>query len=155
GYATDEHTTGSSQPTGVDGEVYINSPAPVLNAEGHYGFVQKDGNGTLDRLFDYFADNPVYLKGNINNAYGLDVNNFTGTASSTYGVYTTSNAGANDYAVYTGGTAKSYFGGNVGVGTTSPGTALGVAGRLLVNGDVMVDNFGSGNLRTTGSVYTT
>jgi hypothetical protein len=39
-----------------------------------------------------------------------------------------------NYAVYADGTTKSYFGGNVGIGTVSPTSALHVNGNLSVSG---------------------
>ena len=44
-----------------------------------------------------------------------------------YGLYVEdSTAATNNWAVYTAGTTKSYFGGNVGIGTTGPQSALHV-----------------------------
>ena len=72
--------------------------------------------------------------GVITNAYGFKHGNFT-SATNNYGFYTSQNSGSANWAVYTAGTAKSYFAGSVGIGSgaTSPSTVLqlGQAGTTL------------------------
>ncbi|MGB3949185.1 MAG: tail fiber domain-containing protein [Bacteroidia bacterium] len=57
--------------------------------------------------------------------------------------------GANDYAIYSGGVAKSYFFGNIGIGTNTPGYKLDVQGS---SGVVNINT--NGNLQAAGTVYT-
>jgi hypothetical protein len=52
-------------------------------------------------------------------------------------------AGAAAFAYYGNGSAPSYFGGNVGIGTTSPGARLEINGGLRFSGDA------SGTVQTT------
>lgn len=59
----------------------------------------------------------------------------TSTATSNYGIYIASlTASANNYSFYNPASAKSYFGGSVGIGTTTPSALLDVHGSLYVNG---------------------
>ena len=62
----------------------------------------------------FWAENGTATAGTMTNQYGLYVDPLT-TAT-------------NNYAVYTSGSTKSYFGGNVGLGTTSPTAQLEVLG---------------------------
>ena len=70
--------------------------------------------------------------GAITNQYGLKIDNLT--------------AATNNWSIYIG-TAPSYFGGNVGIGTTSPAQKLHVAGNLQVDGAITAPE---GTLRDDG-----
>ncbi|MCG3115381.1 MAG: hypothetical protein LLH30_06830 [Candidatus Manganitrophus sp. SA1] len=66
----------------------------------------------------------------ITNAYNLNINDGTGTGTigTQYGVYVgnLTKGSTDNFALYTAGTTKSYFGGNVGIGTTTPAAKLDV-----------------------------
>ena len=67
---------------------------------------------------EHFAARDIYMGGGTClNQYGLRVANLIGAS--------------NNYGVYIDGTTKSYFGGLVGIGTTSPAAKLHVAGDIL------------------------
>ena len=70
-----------------------------------------------------------------NNAYGMTIQsiNTYGTINNAYDLYINSTAvSTNHYALYAGGAAKkSFFEGNVGIGTTTPSAPLHVIGNLL------------------------
>ena len=80
--------------------------------------------------------------GTINNSYGLYVNslqNGTGTVDMNYGIYIADQSSATDnYNLYSAGTAKNYFGGNVGIGTTSPVQLLDVNGNAQVRNHISI-----------------
>jgi len=70
--------------------------------------------------------------------YAAPVNAYTLNSQTLYeyGFYSNLNAnpstGVNAFAYYGNGSAPSYFGGNVGIGTTSPGAKLDVFGNLIL-----------------------
>lgn len=58
-----------------------------------------------------------------------------GTITNQYGIYINSltKAATGNFAIYVAASTKSYFGGNVGIGATSPVTALEVGGDILIS----------------------
>ncbi|MHB8871688.1 MAG: beta strand repeat-containing protein, partial [Candidatus Doudnabacteria bacterium] len=64
---------------------------------------------TVDNVSHFVASNATITAGTLTNQYGLYVADLSGAT--------------NNYSIYTG-TAKSYFGGNVGIGTTNPSASL-------------------------------
>lgn len=91
----------------------------------------------------------------ITNAYGYYVENGSGSGApvNQYGVYIQplTKGTSENYAIYSGGTTKSYFGGNVGVGTSAPNTKLHVEGNTFIKDKLYVyDTSGWGT--TTPSV---
>ncbi len=88
---------------------------------GVYGVVQHFGSGTMDYAY--------------NGKFGVVVEN--GTVTNSYGVYidsptiTGSGSVTNNYGLYQADTsASNYFAGDVGIGTSSPSTALDVNGTI-------------------------
>lgn len=86
------------------------------------------GSGSVNKYYGFYSDlNTTGSTGTIDTVYrfyGSD-DMGSGIITNNYGLYLTSlTKGANNWAVYTAGTTKSYFGGSVGLGTTSPEQAL-------------------------------
>jgi hypothetical protein len=111
------------------------STGAITNAYGTFGLVDNGSTGAITNATGLRGEvwNPN-AGGTITSAYGLYTNLYNvGTVSNWYGLYV-ADAGAsnpNYFSIYTGST-KSYFGGNVGIGTTSPTGALEVAGKTYL-----------------------
>ncbi|MBP7768374.1 hypothetical protein KA082_00870 [Candidatus Woesebacteria bacterium] len=80
---------------------------PLINASGL----------TVDENATYYAANGSITAGTMTNQYGLYVAGLSGAT--------------NNYAVYTAGSTRSYFGGNVGIGTNNPANF-----KLQLTGDI-------------------
>lgn len=115
------------------------------------GTLNADGAGTtVTRLSNLWVQNSTATNGaTIGTQYGLRVDNLTDGAAN-YGVYTNQTASSTNplasFALYNQGTAPSYFGGNVGIGTSSPDMLLTVGSATPVGNVAHFEN-------STGSCY--
>jgi len=100
-------------------EMNITNNASVTEVKNYTTWGTKQGTGTVSNWMLFDASNPNKTAGAITNLYGLKIADLT--------------AGTNNWSIYTG-TAPSYFGGSVGIGTTSPGQKLDVAGHINMSG---------------------
>ncbi|MBW3538600.1 DUF2190 family protein, partial [Candidatus Parcubacteria bacterium] len=105
---------------------------------GNATITEGTGNGgTTDNVYNVYSKINVSAGHTITNAHNLYVAaaSTAGTMTNQYGLYVADlTTATNNYAVYTAGSTKSYFGGNVGIGTASPNTALDLQGVLSVRG---------------------
>ncbi|MDB5188133.1 MAG: cell wall surface anchor family protein, partial [Candidatus Kaiserbacteria bacterium] len=117
----------------------------LLSNASPYGLI---GTGYAVRLLVQNAN----ANATINTAYGLALDSFTntGTIGSTYGVYvgnvTAGTQTNHPYSFYAlDSSAWNYFGGAVGIGTSTP------TAQLSTTGTVRFSNFGAGTLTTDAS----
>lgn len=85
-------------------------------------------SGNVDEMMGFYSRIENQGSGTVNNAYGIYIDRpdktGTGAISNWYGLYLRTPTGpTNSYSVYSQG-GRNYFGGNVGIGTTSAGYAL-------------------------------
>ena len=83
--------------------------------------------------------------GTITNAYGIAIssNQYSGTISHAIGLYINNMNATTGYGIYQQGTDdKNYFGGNTGIGTTTPGSY-----KLYVNGAMYATAYAGSDLR--------
>jgi len=109
-------------------DVPVNPTAGTVNLTNVYGvnqisvgFGNSTGTATATQWFGaYFGGPVVGTNGTITNLYGvyLAAPTVTGTVTNRYGIYQADTAGTN------------YFAANVGIGTTSPTSALDVSGKI-------------------------
>lgn len=105
---------------GIQGTGYLSGSGTALNAYGVYGGVSITGSGTVTNGYGLYGTVSISGSGAVTNGYGVYVPNFSSAVTNKWGVYV---ADAN---------AKSYFSGNVMIGTTDP-----QGYKLAVNGDAI------------------
>ncbi len=111
--------------------------------------------GTVTNAYAIKADIDNVSGATITNAYGLRLG-FTngGTLTNGYGVYLTDVPATNSYGIYQAGTNDlNYFGGNVGVGTTSPFAKLSVHGDTLGTYNSTLFAVASSSLSATTTIF--
>lgn len=141
----------------------LNNSATLSTGEGYsYGVYNSfAANGTgeangIRNLLTSDATGAATLYGLYNSntisasdvAYGLYAIDGNSTGGTNYGVYVdVDDAESTNYSLYVNaGSGISYFGSNVGIGTTNPGAALQVAGNIYPTTDDTYD-LGSNTLR--------
>ncbi len=102
--------------------------------------IQVPAGGMVINATDFSADTSYASGGVITNRNGFQVRDFLQPVANQYGLYINNlSAGTtNNFSIYTG-TAKSYFGGSIGIGTTAPGAyKLNVVGNAYFSGNLQI-----------------
>jgi hypothetical protein len=107
--------------------------------------------GTVTTGIDFLADNGFASGGTINTRYAFAVSDIGEPVGSQYAFYSNSlTSGSSNYGVYINGSQMNYFGGAVGIGTTSPGAKLEVSGSIkLSSGSGGAITFQDGTTQST------
>jgi hypothetical protein len=118
-------STGTANSNGVAVSMAIPS-AITSNARGFYSSVSTQAASfTLTNYIHYEAEQVSLGSGSaLTNQYGFLVNSALTSATNNYGFYSNIASGSNRWNFFANGTADNYFAGNVGFGTTTPGTKL-------------------------------
>jgi uncharacterized protein YjiK len=126
--------------------------ASIGDLVGTSNTLSKSGSSGANALYGTFnsIDNSA---GTVNNVYGAysKITAFGGTQTNTYGFYSDVQSGTNQYSFYGKGPAQSYFGGNVGIGSTTPGLKLSVAGSSLFDDYVQASTFNATSTTATST----
>ena len=139
-FRTDHYGTGTvSSAYGGFGAVLNHAAGIISNAYGLYTYLSNGGTGTIANSYGLYLAPPLYPGG--------------GTFSNYTGVYIANPTTVvpNAFGVYSGG-GTNYFKGNVGIGTTSPGANLEVAGNLKVSGTGHGITYPDGSTQTTANI---
>ena len=122
----------------LDSEVNHYGLGTLVQGHGMRAAVVNRANGTVTNAYGITAALLNASMGKITNGYGVYVNAPTNSEGGTFSNYTglyiaspTAVTGA--YGLYSAG-GKNYFGGNVGIGTTTPGAKLEVNGTGKFDG---------------------
>lgn len=155
---------------GLYGEALIDSSVSTDitgAATGTAGYANHTGTGTVSTMRGIFAQVDKGGSGPVTDAYGvyslIRNNSATGAITNAYGLYIDNSIETgtitNDYGVYQVDTgATNYFGGNVGIGDTTPtegnlviaGSADGTDALYLTAGDILINN---GDLDLSGGDF--
>jgi hypothetical protein len=182
GQSLPTQTAGSSTGDmfGLYGQVNASIPSATASIAGTLAGVNGQGlisnAGTIGTAASLVGVRSVYgidaaasSSAKVTNAYGIYVlpKHEAGTINSSYGVRidapTTGGTVTNEWGLYVASTtAKNHFGGSVGIGLTSPGVKLDVAGQIRsvsstgatkVNATAAVD-WDNGNIQSLSSACT-
>ena len=120
------YTNGGTRSAGVMGDGEVNASADTGSAIGVRGYATATHSGGLN--------------------IGM-LSDASGSSTGNYGFYTNMAAGSTIWANYHAGTAQSYFGGNVGIGTSSPIALLNIYGST----HLQLQNATTGSTSTDGT----
>ncbi|WP_409479513.1 tail fiber domain-containing protein [Pseudobdellovibrio sp. HCB154] len=121
--AADYTVTNSKQATNLNGLVArITNEASATRVVGVHSEIQNTINGAAN------AQDIIGLYSNIQNHSGASVTNVYGLYLEKY----MSTPAINDYGIFQRDSGKNYFAGRIGIGTSSPVTALDVSGGVRV-----------------------
>lgn len=109
---------------GVNGIANLSSGTTV-SLYGNGSGVNVTGGTVTGGAYTFFTPDQAYVGGSVANAYGLSLGD-QAYASTTYNIWTNQHSGAASWAYYGAGAAKSYFGGNVGISSTTPYALLSI-----------------------------
>ncbi len=119
--------------------------------------ISASSSGTTSNVYGIKL-NPFYAAGTITNLYGLFLSPPTtgGTVTNMYDIYLSNQSltgVTNSWGMYQANTKNNYFAGNVGIGTSTPSTALHVVGTnpLTLNGVQTGTNTSADSLLTITS----
>jgi hypothetical protein len=116
------------------------STGTVTNLVGQRSYVTNSGGGNVTSSYGGYYSSDNSGAGTTTNAYGIytKITKSAGTISNGFGVYIDGINATTKYGLYQNDTtAKNYFGGKVGIGSTSPAQALDVTGNIAASGRVI------------------
>ncbi len=142
-YAGDFYTIAGATGTGTTWNAYGVNSSVRTNSAGTVnrliafggGLVQDASTGTVSYGNIFYSGASVGASATMSDLRHVEITDAggTGTVTTQYGLYIANlTKGGTNFSIYSG-TAKSYFGGNVGIGTTTPDQVLDVVGRIQMS----------------------
>jgi hypothetical protein len=134
--------------SGINANAINMSTGTVTNAIGGYYNVDNTTTGSIGNAIGVQSSITNASTGTIINSYGVQIQTpaNSGTINNNFGLYIANQSGVatgNNYAVYAQG-GTNYFGGNVGIGTTSPGALFDVGSPGTTLGTMRLEGNTSG-----------
>jgi hypothetical protein len=131
-FTVGKNITGSTTSVGIGNNGTIQNDVTVLAVGYRTGMSAIAPAGGLPLLYHYQALQGGYT-GTVTTQAGFQVDSAMTGATNNYGFQgTLAVSGTTRYNLYMNGTAPNYLAGNLGIGTTSPATALDVVGTATV-----------------------
>ena len=120
-------TKGTGSTVGLLGTAGNSGPNTLDETDAFRGWSRTDSTGGATWSKVFRASDAVYVgSGRFVNYAGFYADDISGGTSANYGYYSALTVGSGKYAFYGAGTASSYFGGNVGIGSTTPAYGLSI-----------------------------
>jgi len=142
GFANNTATSGNGGGVyGTGGDAYNSDAGNLVNAWGTYGTAANLSSGNVTSLYGLYGSTYNSGSGTVANMSviraGKATNSGGGTVSNLYGLYIDDQTvGTSNFQLYSHGASPSYFGGNIGIGSTSPANALDVVGSICYTGAI-------------------
>ncbi len=128
--------------------------ANVTSLYGSKSYLDNFGSGTVDSAYGFHSSIEKASAGPITNAYGVYseiTTTFGAPPGNAYGIYTGPIQGATKYSFYASdSSAPSFFAGSIGIGTSTPGSALDVNGAMTAQG---MSSAPAVSVSNTGRIY--
>ena len=155
GLALGEHTSIDVNSMVID--AYRSSPANSSDAIAIKGTRYLYSGTKTGTVYGGYFTGMVSNTGTLTTAVGVRTQALASgenaSATNAYSLHSLSPSGTvtNAFNIYATGTAKNYFGGNVGIGTTDPGEKLEGVGDISASGDIHSTNLQLGHF--TGDIH--
>lgn len=127
----------------VAGKVTVSGTlASTTRAKGFSSGVDVTTGNLLSNFYGFSVQTSNVIAGTLTNEAGLHINflnnsSLFNAANTTEVLLGTNTIPTGNFGIYQSDALTDYFGGNVGIGTTSPGSALSIQGNIFLAGNIV------------------